>query len=333
MTRKVGICSTTDIEWAKAADDEFVHHYYLVLRKNGSYVNSWKFLADFYLHPQPSGMKDVWTLALGTLPAGNYECVLTAYDSWDASDTCTLTFTVEETQSSDPEVFADIDFTGGAITDTKARLSIDNRGAAVASTSVSHGGNTYTVPALKAGASRNVRCQFKDLTTSEVASGFFRCGFSVEAMFVDRSPGSSIHGVVCGTQAGGWGLAMRANGTPYFIVGEDSYNTYKSVDAASVISTSELTHVVCVYDPSAQKMSIYLNGALSRSQSISGLFYLGAEDTYNRFCLGADIAPNDKATDFNCTDMVITDAKFYTGALDATAVQAAYQAAVQALNQ
>ena len=333
VTCKVGICSTTDIEWAKATDDEFVHHYYLVLRKNGSYVNSWKFLADFYLHPHPSGMKDVWTLALGTLPAGNYECVLTAYDSWDASDTCTLTFTVEETQSSDPEVFADIDFTGGAITDTKARLSIDNRGAAVASTSVSHGGNTYTVPALKASASRNVRCQFKDLTTSEVASGFFRCGFSVEAMFVDRSPGSSIHGVVCGTQAGGWGLAMRANGTPYFIVGEDSYNTYKSVDAASVISTSELTHVVCVYDPSAQKMSIYLNGALSRSQSISGLFYLGAEDTYNRFCLGADIAPNDKATDFNCTDMVITDAKFYTGALDATAVQAAYQAAVQALNQ
>jgi hypothetical protein len=31
--------------------------------------------------------------------------------------------------------------------------------------------------------------------------------------------------------------------------------------------------------------------------------------------------------------MIITDAKFYSGALDAAAVQAAYQAAVQALNQ
>ena len=333
VTRQLGSYSTTDIEWAKAADDEFVHHYYLVLRKNGTFVNSWKYLADFYLSPQPSGMKDVWTLSLGTLPAGNYECVLTAYDSWDASNTCSMTFTVEEAQPSGPEVFADIDFSGGAVTDAKDRLLIANRGATVASTSVSHGGHTYTVPALKASASKSVRCQFKDITNSDMATYFFRAGFSVEAMFVDRSPGTAIHGVMCGTQMGGWGLAMRANGTPYFIVGEDSYNNYVSVDAASTISTSELTHVVCVYDPVAKKMSIYINGALSRSGSISGIFYLGAGDTFNRFCLGADIAPDDAATDFNCTDMVITDAKFYVGALDAAAVQAAYQAAVQALNQ
>ena len=217
------------------------------------------------------------------------------------------------------------------MTDSKGKLSIENRGATVAPTEVRFGGQSYTVPAMTAGTGKNVRCLFKDIASSSEAAAFFGSGFSVEAMFVDRSPGA-VHGVVCGTQQGGWGLALRANGTPYFIVGESYSNNYVSVDATVPASKTELTHVVCVYDPFAKKMSIYVNGTLSATNSISGSFYLGEQDTYNRFCLGADIAPGDATTDFNCTDMVITDAKFYTGTLDAAAVQAAYQAAVQALN-
>ena len=69
---------------------------------------------------------------------------------------------------------------------------------------------------------------------------------------------------------------------------------------------------------------------MSASTPITGVYNNGSGTAYNRFCLGADISLTD-VPDYPCTDMVITDAKFYTGALDAAAVQAAYQAAVAAL--
>ena len=325
-------------KWDSARDDEMIHHYVLELKADGETVLQKKYLADFYLHPQASGMKQSWSAQLENLVAGTYQAILTAYDSWDASARLVKTLTVEGLQPVEPALYSDIDFSDGSVTDNAGKLSIQNRGATIAPTTVSHAGQTYTVPALQAGAAKCARCQFREITSTGDALAFFCVGFSVEAMFLDRAPGAvygdndGVHGVVCGTQKGGWGLALSANGTPYFIVGENVSNNYVSVDATAPASKTELTHVVCVYDPFAKKMSIYVNGTLSATKSVSGSFYLGAQDTYNRFCLGADIAPGDATTDFNCTDMVITDAKVYTGTLDAAAVQTAYQAAVQALN-
>ena len=171
----------------------------------------------------------------------------------------------------------------------------------------------------------------ENATVEQLTAELEKEGFSIETFFVDKAPGSAAHGVFCGTQYGGWGFALRATGVPYFIVGEDSYNHYVSVDASSASSTTELTHVVCVYDPAARKMLLYINGVLNASNaSISGSFYPGAAPCFNRFCLGADTSGG--APEFPCTDMVITDAKWYVGALDATVVQAAYQAAVKSLN-
>ena len=320
------------LSWEAARDDEMVHHYVMEVLKDGSAILTKKYLADFYLHPQAADMSKTWSASLGRLAPGTYQAVITAYDSWDASARMVRTLTVEEPQPSEPALYADIDFTDGTVTDVKGMLSIDNRGATVGPTEVRFGGQSYTVPAMKAAAGKNVRCLFKDIASSSEAAAFFGSGFSVEAMFVDRSPGA-VHGVVCGTQYGGWGLAMRATGVPYFIAGEDQRNNYVAVDATAAASTSDLTHAVCVYDPFAKKTSIYINGVLSSSKAISGDFYPGVNGAFNRFCLGADISDGDASTDFNATDMVITDAKFYTGSLDATAVQAAYQAAVNALGQ
>ncbi|MBR1575917.1 MAG: metallophosphoesterase [Bacteroidales bacterium] len=331
-SRQIGTLTSATVEWAKAADDEFVHHYVLQVKKNGATIVSRKYLADFYLHPQPSGMKDTWSVSLGSLAAGTYEVSLTASDSWDASATVTKSFTIEGPKPVETGLYADIDFSDGTVRDSKGKLALTNKGATIAQTSVSHAGKTYSVPALHAGASKYVECQFNEIGSFDEAAAFMAAGFSVEAMFVDRAPGSAVHGVVCGTQSGGWGLAMRATGVPYFIVGENSYNSYVSVDAASAISTTDLTHVVCVYDPGTRKMLLYVNGQLSRSQSISGSFYPGASPTFNRFCLGADISLT-ATPDFPCSDMVITDAKWYVGALDAAAVQAAYTASVNNLKQ
>lgn len=232
----------------------------------------------------------------------------------------------------EPSLYFDIDFNSGTVKDSQGKLSFTNHGATVASTSVKHGGKSYTVPALKVSSGKYLRCQFNKLTSSDDVSTLFARGFTVEAMFVDRVRGNSVHGVVCGTQSGGWGLALRENGTPYFIVGENQENFYWNIDATEAASTTELTHLMAVYDPYMRVMYLYVNGQLAASSDrISGYIYPGIGDTFNRFCLGADITKGDSAADFCSSDMVITDAKFYIGAFDSDRVRSTYEAAVSAL--
>jgi hypothetical protein len=334
--KTLGTSKFYSAEWAAGQDEMFVHHYVLSLKKNGSVISTRKYLADFYLHPQTEQMKATWESSFGLLSAGEYELTLTAYDSWDAaSEPLTRTFTVEG--SSTPvqtATYVDLDFANGTVTDSKENVKITPHGATASKMSVKHKGTTYTVDALQAGADKYILCEFNQILNTDEMKAFATGGFTLEAFYVDRAPGAgvnAIHGVVCGTQSGGWGMATRASGVPYFIVGEGSYNSYKSVDANAPASTSELTHAVCVYDAAGKQLRIYINGQLSAFSSISGSFYCGDGDTFNRFCLGADIAKNNVGTDFPCTDMVIVDAKIYTGAMSDAEALKAYQDAVAAL--
>lgn len=72
-------------KWAAGSDDEFVHHYVLTLKKDGSVVATKKILADFYKSAKTSGMRKEWTRSLGALQNGSYELTLEAFDSWDAA--------------------------------------------------------------------------------------------------------------------------------------------------------------------------------------------------------------------------------------------------------
>ena len=77
-----------DVSFASGTDDEFVHHYVVKLLKGGEPVAVKKILADFYKYPQPSGMKDSWSVSFepeeGGCFKGDYTVSLTAYDSWNA---------------------------------------------------------------------------------------------------------------------------------------------------------------------------------------------------------------------------------------------------------
>lgn len=83
------VLSTMQVEgetlsFAAGKDDEFVHHYRIVVEKEGTPVLTKNILADFYKHPQPSNMKESYTVRLGQLPAGAYTVSLVAVDSWEA---------------------------------------------------------------------------------------------------------------------------------------------------------------------------------------------------------------------------------------------------------
>ena len=232
----------------------------------------------------------------------------------------------------EPSLYFDINFANGTIKDSQGKLAFTNHGATVANATVSHAGRSYTVPALKVSSGKYLRCQFNKLSSSDDVKTLFARGFTVEAMFVDRVRSNTVHGVVCGTQSGGWGLALRENGTPYFIVGENQENFYWDIDATAPASTTELTHLVAVYDAYMRVMYLYVNGQLAASSNrISGYIYPGVGDTFNRFCLGADIKNGDTSSEFCSNDMLITDAKFYIGAFDSDRVRSTYEAAVRAL--
>ena len=325
-------------KFAAGIDDSFVHHYILTVKSGSKVVATKRILADFYRCARPSQMKTVWSQSLGTFSKGTYEASVTAYDSWDvASNTVSTEFTVE---AGDPvpakpaELYVDLNFKPDEITDALDRVDIINYGAVVSAKDFKHNGKTYNVDALSVGTDQVVRCQFKEIGSFETMQAFGCSGFCVEAFFVDQAPGGQLaHGIVCGTQQGGWGLALRTSGVPYFVVGDVSKNKYVYVDATSAALTTELTHLMAVYNYTTRSAKLYVNGILTTTESITGPFYPGDGAAFNMFCLGDDIKIDGTYGDFPATDMYIVDAKIYSGVLDDSGVSKAYNDAVKALSK
>lgn len=324
-------------KFAAGTDDEFVHHYVLTLKKNGSVVATKRVLADFYRCAQPSQMKGSWSQSLGILSTGNYDLTLVAYDSWDTpSNSVVKSFSVDAATPEpvkSAEILVDIDFAPGSVEDKMNKVEIVNNGCPVAEGEFSHQGKKYKAVAMSAGGSKAVTCTFKEMASFGDMQAFAHSGFCIEAFFVDRKPGTAVHGVVCGTQQGGWGLALRATGVPYFVFGESSKNKYVFVDASSPASTSELTHVVAVYDFVNKAAKVYVNGKLDAASSFNGPFYPADGLAVNKFCLGDDVKVDGSYGDFPAVDMSIVDAKIYSGVMDAAGVEKVYSSAVGALKQ
>lgn len=316
--------------WAAAEDDDFAHHYELTWTKASGSSTVW-IMSDYYLHAKPADMKKTWEYSLGAFTPGTYEVSLVAVDSWGKrSSVLSKSFTIEASSApSDPSSLpaAYIDFAfDGSLRDLNDRVTITNHGASVKSMEVSHGGVSRTVPAYVTAGATYAMCQFKEISSAEAMKYMMLGGFTVEAFYLDGSKSDGqVHAVICGTESGGWGLAETSARMPYFIVGDGTgSNTYRSVYAVSAVSSTELTHVVGTYDPATKSISIYVNGALQKTASFNSSFFTGTGDTFNRFCLGADIKPGDNGTHYQSSSMVIAGAKIYTSAFNATQAALAY---------
>ena len=77
--------ATYEAKFAKGADDDFVHHYVLTIKKDGNVVLTKNILSDYYRLADPSGMRATWEVSLGQLDLGDFEASLVAYDSWWAA--------------------------------------------------------------------------------------------------------------------------------------------------------------------------------------------------------------------------------------------------------
>ena len=165
----------------------------------GSTLTTKKILADFYRHGNTADMKDSYEIALGSLAMGSYTVTVTAYDSWDAASSATLSFEITEqgvSPSELPEAYVDINFDGGTITDAKGNVTVTNNGATAGQTSVTLGGNTYTVDALQITESgQYVLCEFKNLANAAQMKAWAEGGFAVEAFYVMGDKGGDGQGM------------------------------------------------------------------------------------------------------------------------------------------
>ncbi len=330
------------VKFGAANDDEFAHHYELVLidkAKNKELV-SYKILSDFYRHGNAADMKQEYSIVpAGTFTIGaEYEVQLTAVDSWGArSETFVYTFTITDGASApEPEakteVYADFDFADGKVVDSKGNVTVENKGATIASASVTHKGTSANVNALVVKKSGEYAlCTFSKLANVNAVKQFAENGFSVEAFYVMEKKGGAVQGVVCGTQAGGWGLAEDKTGKPYFITGIPGGKYNAGAYAKDVSSTTELVHIVAVYDYANQTNYIYVNGVLEAETAIQGAFGPGNSKSFNKFSLGNDILADGNGGDFPTSSMTMVDAKIYSGALSAAEAKTAYDTAVSAL--
>ncbi|MCQ2436740.1 MAG: LamG domain-containing protein [Clostridia bacterium] len=206
--------------------------------------------------------------------------------------------------------YVDIDFDGNEPSDASGEISFQKQG----SVSISDG--VLNVTAKSSG----YICQWNNITSRNDALDFFGNGFTVEAYYLNREPDSVVvnnkvqsQGIICGTDAGGWGLAVAntdaGSGVPYFVIYHG--NGYIYTYASSGASTTEYTHVLGVYDMVEMEVRLYVNGELQAVEFIApGNYGVPTTEAYNKFCLGADIKKTT-ADDFCTTDFSMKDAKFY----------------------
>ncbi len=334
-----GTISGATLTTPAGSDDDLVHHYNVTVKnKTTGQVQTYKFLSDFYRHPQVSGMAKTLTFPLDITSTGKYTVDVVAVDSWGAESdkiSCEATFgNVEDTLSAElPAVYTDFEFTGGTVTDTNGKFAITVNGASVVNTPLTFAGKTATVGALKVSNSgEHAVVKFKDYTASTLTNFYNSAtGFSVEALYINYAPNGK-QGIVCGTHSpGGWGLAEN-NGVPYFFtyVGSGSI----SISASKATSKTELNHIVgtVLYDSASNKTfsAIYINGELVASSSYAGKVGVhSAENIGTAFCFGADIGEGGKGTDFPMTSFALADAKIYAHALNYKQVETAYANAAE----
>lgn len=90
-----GTKKSVTIQFGAAQDDTFAHHYTMEFKKAGKTMRTFNILSDFYRAKSPADMKDTLSFTIGTLAKGEYEVILTAYDSWGAvSESVSYQFTV-----------------------------------------------------------------------------------------------------------------------------------------------------------------------------------------------------------------------------------------------
>ncbi len=328
------------LSFPAAKDDDLVHHYLVnVISAEEDKTTTYKFFSDFYLHSQPEDMKDVFECTVPVYGKGKHKIEIVAVDSWGAKSNAVSTEVDIDDSSVNavpPEAYVDIDMsTDGTIKDSKGNANVTLNGALVENTAHTFNGNTAEIPSFNVKESgQHAVVNFNEYNHTNITDLYNgKEGFSVEGLFVNRSPAGS-QSIAGANQSGGWNFALSDNSPYMYIYLSSSAKIYKEMP----LPTDELTHMLLTffYDEAAEKtkMTLYVNGKeISTLPALGEIRISAIEKAAATFCLGADVDENGMGTQNPMTDFSLADFKLYKSALNYKQVKTACDNATAVFNK
>lgn len=234
-----------------------------------------------------------------------------------------------------PIPFIDIDFNeNGDIYDSAGRVTCllaNEANGSVVNKAVVFDGKKYTVPHFEVRKSGGVAyLRYNGLENSDQLLAHLKDGFTMEAFLVNHKALASTDNEQCmvsSCQSGGYNFTTHKGQYKFSVYTDGSYkNPYLN----SEYDTTELTHLVGIYDPASQTSSLYVNGVFVSEIATAGTFTLGKDDAWKTIVLGGDVNGSGGATTL-CESFEITDFKLYTQAAQPYQARVMYESAVSEL--
>jgi len=311
-----------------------VYYYEINFVKNGVSERVLKHLTDCYKATSKDALSGSLTFSINALSVNStYELEIYAVDIWGTKSEKQVVRVTTATadDSSLPTPYVDINMENGSVTDSRAGVTLENKGAFIINTAVTHKGKTYLKDVISITASKqHILATFKGSATSITRK--FMGGATFEAFFVNSAPTDGINAVMCAWESGGWGVAVR-NGKLFFQVYTGSNSgKYSSVTSADALPTNELTHVIAVFDVRCRVMRTYINGVLAGTMDFIGEYVAGSGDVATHFAIGADISAKLNTTS-QSSGLTVVDLKIYDNVFTSAQAKLAYNVAVSELSK
>lgn len=276
-------CSVT---FNQAKDDELVHHYIIEILNGSSVVSTNKRFSGFYLN---SEMPENLSVTMGGLPNNTtLSARVTAVDSYFRKSTPIVSapFKTGEYQpqpgTSKPVAdLLDLEFgESGVVTDLSPLGNTIVTGSTKPTTEFSPAFDRWTA---KFPGSTSSFYRINYTSDSDIGNAL-KNGFTFEVLYKTNNTNN-----VCpmsAQESGGAGIEQASGGQIQFWAHING-GYQKVLGSVSAVSGSYY-HVIAIYNKTAGKIALYVNGALAGETSVSGNLALPSNTAAHWICVGGD---------------------------------------------
>ena len=231
----------------------------------------------------------------------------------DGVNTGVLATGGKETVKILPTPYIDLEFTGdGQIVDRMLHTTCAIQNPAkgkVETGGLRFNGGTYTLPHYRVRAAGGTATLSYNSLTKAQLTALLCGGFTMEALLVNyNAPAAAEQTMISSTQGGGFNFT-RYGGKYTFSAHVGGEYRHGVLDAA--YDTESLTHLVGVYDPSAQTVTLYVNGQKAGTETAKGVFQVAGGEAWRSIALGGDMVAGGTAGELFSKDLAIADFKLF----------------------
>lgn len=280
--------SSCKVTFDQATDDEVVHHYTIELMDGNSVVTKFTKFSEFYLN---NSMPLTLTINMSGIPSGKtLKARVTALDSYKNKSTPILSdeFTTGEytpnpgaTKPGAETMVLDLIFNeDGTATDNSSLKNTITTGSAAITTYMN---DTYGIRTAKFPGSNTsfYKVNYKD---NQALKDAFTNGFTYEVLYMSNNTGN-----VCpmsAQESGGAGIEQASGGQIQFWAHVGG--SYQKIPSSTTVKAKQYYHVIAVYDKTATKLKMYVNGTPVGEVNATGSFAFPSNSAAHWIAIGGD---------------------------------------------